>query len=151
VKRIICIGNRFHERDSAGPRVHDRLAAAGLPPGLELVDGGLAGLDLGRLVKGAERVVFVDATVGFAPAPGTRAVVVLSSEEVAAEAAPHFDHAAGLPYLLRALPAILEEPPPPIEVVGVEGALDEALLDQAAATALRLALRPRRTGAGGEA
>ena len=44
--RIICVGNRLVAADAAGPQVHDRLAGRPLPPGVELVDGGLQGLDL---------------------------------------------------------------------------------------------------------
>lgn len=140
MRRIICIGNRLVESDSAGPRVHDRLAARELPDGVELVDGGLLGLDLGARVRGAERVVFVDRTVGFGSPGRGPEVVVLSADEVAREAPACFDHAAGLPYLLQALPALLEAAPPPIAVVGIEGELDDRLLEEAAETALRLAL-----------
>ena len=139
--RIICIGNRWCESDAAGPRVHDHLAASPLPEAVELVDGGLAGLDLARLVLGTDRVVFVDSVRGFAEGAAKSTVLVLSALEVAAEAeaVPRFDHDSGLPYLLRALPLLGEAPLPAISVVGVEGALDGAVVAEAAATALRLA------------
>jgi Ni,Fe-hydrogenase maturation factor len=89
-------------------------------------------------VRGAERVVFVDSTAGFAREPGHGEVVLLSAEEVAAESTGRFDHAAGLPYLLRALPAILEAAPPPITVVGVEGEPGPELVERAARAALGL-------------
>jgi hydrogenase maturation protease len=134
---IICIGARLQPADAAGPRVHDLLARSALPPAVELHDGGLRGLDLASLVLDAGRVVFVDAVAGFAPAPG---VVALSAAEVAAEAAPCFGHAAGLPYLLRALPLLAgDRPLPSIAVVGIEGPADEQRVAEAAAAALRLA------------
>lgn len=138
MRRIICIGNRLQLADAAGPRVHDRLAALGLPPGVELVDGGLAGLDLARFVRDAEGVVFVDSIAGFAREPGREEVILLSAQEVAAESTSRFDHSAGLPYLLRALPAVLEGPPPPIAIVGVEGEPGPELVERAAHAALGL-------------
>ncbi len=137
LSRIICVGNRLRDSDAAGPRVHDRLAASPLPAGVELVDGGLGGLDLARFVAGADRVVFVDSVAGFSASGG--GVLVLSAEEIAAEASDRLDHAAGLPYLLRALPLLGQPRLPAIAVVGVEGEAPEGIIDEAAATALRLA------------
>ena len=67
--RIICVGNRYCDRDAVGPRVHDALRSRRLPAGVDLVDGGLGGLRLLGLVEGMGRIVFVDALEGFA-APG---------------------------------------------------------------------------------
>jgi len=139
--RIICIGNRLAEEDEAGPRVFDRLRGGALPPTVALADGGLAGIDLARLVEGLERVVFVDSVAGFGP-PG--AVVVLSVAEVAAQAEGGFGHGAGLPYLLRMLPVVLDGALPEVAVVGLEGPAGEGAVEIAARTSLALA-------AGGEA
>lgn len=142
--RILCLGNRYAAADDAGPRVHDRLAASPLPPGVAVLDGGLAGLGLlpwfercGR--EGVARVVVVDAVEGFAT-PGS--VVELDPGAVAAAADPAFGHGAGLPWLLRALPLACDGPLPEVRVVGIEagGAADEALLERAAALSLRLAM-----------
>ncbi len=65
MKRIICIGNRFVEEDSAGYQVFQELSLKPLPEDVELIDGGLAGLDLLRFIEGAEEVVFVDSISGF--------------------------------------------------------------------------------------
>lgn len=134
MKRIICIGNRYVQEDAAGPRVYDRLRARTLPPGVEVVDGGLAGLNLLRFVDGAEHVVFVDAVCGFAPPGG---LVVLEGDEVAALAGERYDHGAGLPYLLRMLPAACAGRVPRVQLVGVEAPASEPLIDGAAALALR--------------
>jgi hydrogenase maturation protease len=131
-RRIICVGNRYVPEDAAGPQVYERLRGRALPPGVELVDGGLGGLDLLSLVEDAEQVVFVDAIAGDAP-DGT--VVVLDADEAAATAGPRYDHAAGLAYLLRALPAVCAGRVPRVQVVGLAGPNG---VDRAAALALQL-------------
>jgi len=133
--RIICVGSRFFAADAAGPRVHDRLSAQALPQGVELVDGGVAGLNLLHLVETAERVVFVDAVRGFA-ADGR--VVVLDADEAAEAGGDVFDHGAGLGYLLRMLPVACDAPPP-VTVVGIEGPADDEAVREAAAVAVRVA------------
>jgi hydrogenase maturation protease len=136
VNRIICVGNRLIREDAAGPAIHDRLAARDLPADVELIDGGTAGLDLLRFLDGAERVVLVDSVVGYG-APGE--AVVLDADEVGAMAAEVYDHAAGLPYLLRCLPHVCEEGVPQVVMVGVEGLPDDGALARAAELALHLA------------
>jgi hydrogenase maturation protease len=133
MKRIVCIGNRYAPQDGAGPAVFDRLSRAPLPPDVELIDGGLGGLDLLRFVDGAERVVFVDAVAGFA-APGQ--VAVLSAREAAEAATGAYDHAAGLAWLLRALPLVCAEPLPEIALVGIEGEAGGAAIERAALLAI---------------
>lgn len=136
MNRIICIGNRLIHEDAAGPAVYDRLCGATLPDDVELVDGGLAGLDLLRFLDGAERVVFVDSVSGYG-APNE--VLVLDADDVGAAAADRYDHAAGLPYLLRALPHVVEERAPEVVMVGVEGNPDDRALARAADLAVHLA------------
>lgn len=141
--RIICVGNRFVPQDAAGPAVYSLLRAGELPAGVELIDGGIAGLDLLRWVEGARRVVFVDA---LCEPPGREVgagVVLLTCEEVAARAGMEpggaYGHAAGLSALLRLIPAVCS-PPPEVLVVGVRAKYGEAAppaaLDLAAARAL---------------
>ncbi|MBU0641004.1 MAG: hydrogenase maturation protease [Planctomycetes bacterium] len=139
MKRIICVGNRFCPQDAAGPRVYDRLAGTTLPPGVEVIDGGLAGLDLLRFVEGAERVIFVDAVSGFA-APSH--IAVLEGESVAQHAEQAYGHSAGLAYLLRALPLVCAGPAPQILLVGIEGPAEECTI--ASATELCLNLTANR-------
>jgi hydrogenase maturation protease len=139
MKRIICIGNRFVPQDAAGFRVYQRLQRRPRPPDVELIDGGLAGLDLLRLLEGVERVVFVDRV----DLDGPATVVVLEAEEVAALADERYGHAAGLPYLLRVAPAVCEGPLPDMLLVGIDLDLEqqdgEAALEEAASLALELA------------
>ena len=78
--RIICVGNRHVRRDDFGPRVYDCLAAQPLPAALDIVDGGLAGLDLLRYLEDGRRVVFVDTVEGFT---ASGKIVVLGAAEIA--------------------------------------------------------------------
>jgi hydrogenase maturation protease len=96
MNRIICLGNRYIESDSLGAKVFDLLSYLHLPPDVELIDGGLSGLNLLPFMDGCERLVFVDAMDGNEPA----LVQVLRGDELEAE--PVYGHAAGLGYLLGA-------------------------------------------------
>jgi len=136
--RIVCVGNRFVPGDDLGGRVHDLLAGRPLPDGIELVDGGLHGLDLLRVVEGARRAVFVDSIAGFG-APG--AVVVLPRAEVAALAEGAWGHHAGLPHLFHLLPRLCDGPPPEVILVGAEGPAGPAAVEAVAARAMAEALR----------
>jgi hydrogenase maturation protease len=134
--RIICVGNRLVAGDDLGPRVHDLLAGSALPAGIELVDGGLLGLDLLRAVEGSARAVFVDCVEGFAP-PGE--VVALARREVSDLADGAWGHDAGLPYLFRLLPLVCDGEMPEVTLIGAgHPAAEEAV----AARALEEALRP---------
>jgi len=134
-RRIICVGNRYVPRDAAGPHVLEHLARCELPEGVELIDGGLAGLDLLRFVDGAERVVFVDALDTEDQAAG---VQVTSPAELSGAAPPAYGHGAGLAYLLAVLPEVCDRPLPPVHVVGVAGPAGARVIRDAADTALRL-------------
>ena len=132
-KRIICVGNRYLLRDSAGSRVHDLLSGMPIPDEVELVDGGLAGLDLLRFVEDAERVVFVDA---LEDEDQTEGVVVLTPAQAAASVP--YDHQAGLAYLLRALPYLCGGATPEVFVVGVAGIPTTEVVALAARRSLEL-------------
>jgi len=134
--RVICVGNRYVAADAAGPAVHDLLRARGLPEGVELIDGGIAGLDLLRWLEGAQRVVFVDSVSGLETQQG---VTVLQGEEVAAMAGGAQGHAAGIPELLRLAPAVCEPPLPEVLLVGVEAGAGPRALDRAAERVLTCA------------
>ncbi|MFA7268576.1 MAG: hydrogenase maturation protease [Sterolibacterium sp.] len=127
------MGNRQVQGDDFGPRVYDCLAALPVPMDVDIVDGGLAGLGLLPYLEDGRRVFFVDAVAGFT-APGR--IVLLAADEVARQCTSGFDHAAGLPYLLKVMPAVLDSPPPTVTVIGHEG----AACAQAVRTAARLAL-----------
>ena len=133
---IICLGNRYVPGDDVGCRVYDHLAAIPTPSDVEIIDGGLCGLDLLRLVEGKRRVVFADAVAGLA-AP--REIVVLSREQVA-DYAGRYGHGAGLPYLLRLLPQVCRPPLPEIALVGAEGGVDEGAIRTLAERCMEIAI-----------
>lgn len=138
--RVICVGNRLVHEDSLGPRVYDELASRELPPGVSVIEGGIAGLRLLGAVEGAERVIFVDALSG---AP-SGVVTVEGGDARLPEA--HDGHGAGLGYLLGALPHVCEGAPPAWSLVGAAGAPDDELVAAVAARALALATAPRPGG-----
>ncbi len=133
---IVCVGNRFVERDSLGPRVHDRLSGAPLPDGVGLLDGGMRGLNLLGSVEGARRLIFVDALRGFAE---DGEIFVLEGAEAIELADEGFGHSSGLGYLLKALEVGCEGPAPRWAVVGAQGVADEALVAAVARKAVELA------------
>lgn len=134
--RILCVGNRFVGGDDFGPRVYDTLAGMERPANVEIVDGGLAGLNLLRYLEDGCPVVFVDAVSGFA-APGE--ITVIDGAMIARQATGGFGHEAGLPFLLRVLPAAVDTPPPRIRLVGCEGEGSDNAVRDAARLSLQLA------------
>lgn len=129
MRAIICIGNRYDSRDAAGPAVHDLLAAGDAIEGIELIDGGIAGLSLLRWIDGAERVVFVDSVSGFGE-PGE--VVSIDPADVEAPEEGAYGHGSGLAYLLRVVPLVCERGVPEIVIIGIEGeALPRAIAEAA--------------------
>jgi hydrogenase maturation protease len=117
-----------------------------VPRDVQVVDGGLAGLDLLPFVEGAKRVVFVDAVAGFGR-PGEP--IVLRASEAAQGITTRYNHAAGLAYLLRVLPYVCKKARPEISVVGIEGNPDEEAIAAAAEMALRIAIRGYGAFSGG--
>ncbi len=135
-KRIICVGNRFRHEDSAGPMVYDQLAIHRLPGDIEVIDGGLAGLNLLRFMYGADRIVFIDAVNGFKPFDG---VIVLNAKDASRHADTIFGHSAGLAYCLRVLPEVHDGKLPEIFVVGIEGDTDPDKILKAAKISIKIA------------
>ncbi len=137
--RIICIGNRFLEMDSSGPAVFELLSQRPLPDGIEVIQGGLAGLDLLPFLEQGGRVVFVDSVRGFAQPDQ---VVVLKQEDIVPESGvSYYGHGGGLTYLLGVLPLVCEGTlPEEIILVGLEGKCSWETVNQAADLSLSLAL-----------
>lgn len=132
---IICLGNRYAAEDDLGCRVFDRLASAPRPANVEVIDGGLCGLDLLSLMEGRPRVVFADAVSGMAQAGE---IIELEGAAVASYAR-NYGHGAGLPYLLGVLPQVCRPPLPQVVLVGAEGAVDEATVHTVAARCMEIA------------
>lgn len=136
VSRILCVGNRYVEGDDTGPRVFDRLMARPAPAGVEIIDGGLAGLNLLRYFEHVRRVVLVDAVAGF----GERGVQVLDGAVVAACCGDgRWGHDAGMAYLVAMLPRVCDGPPPEVFLVGAEAPTDDDVIAALAETSLALA------------
>jgi len=133
---IICLGNRFVAGDDIGCRVFDHLAGLATPPDVEVIDGGLCGIDLLALVEGKRRVVFADAVAGMAE-PG---VIVVLNRAAVADCAGRYGHGAGLPYLLQLLPQVCRPPLPEIALVGAEGEADAWTVRTLAERCMEIAL-----------
>jgi hydrogenase maturation protease len=83
---IAGIGNIFHGDDAFGVEVAQRLAAGGLPPGVQAVDFGIRSYDLAyAIADGCAAVVFVDA-VSRGEKPGTLCLLELDPENLDAAA-----------------------------------------------------------------
>ncbi|MBX0329187.1 hydrogenase maturation protease [Oscillochloris sp. ZM17-4] len=65
---IIGCGNLLRGDDGVGPIMVRRMWEIGLPEGVRLADGGTAGMDVAFKMRGADRVIIVDASrVGAEP------------------------------------------------------------------------------------
>lgn len=133
-RRIICIGNRYFAPDSAGPKVYDILNQQTISSSIQLIDGGLASLNLLSFFEDTDLVVFVDAVSGFFGAPG---VGQIDLQEVASPS-KEYDHNAGLAYLLQIAPQVIDGPMPIINLIGVEGEPTVARCREAAQLCLHL-------------
>ena len=141
MNQIICIGNRLVPEDAAALLVYDYLCAGVLPDGVEVVEGGLAGIDLLPRLEQGGRIVFVDTVAGFTQ---KGQMVVLDRETILAQTPePRFGHNAGIGYLLALLPHVCEGTPPEmIHLVGLEGPCEKERIYQAARLCLDLVTRP---------
>jgi hydrogenase maturation protease len=65
---VVGCGDRSRADDGAGPALIRQLREEGVPPAVRLVDGCAAGVDVAKRLRGAKRVIVVDAcTTGAAP------------------------------------------------------------------------------------
>lgn len=136
MSRVICIGNRLVANDDFGPRVYDALAAMERPPGIELVDGGLAGLNLLRHLDDGQAALFIDNVAGYTT-PGE--LVVIEGDELGRQPTATYGHQAGLPFLVQVLPQVVDHPPSRIRLLGCEGCASDATVVAAARLGLQLA------------
>lgn len=67
---VIGCGNLLRGDDGIGPILIRRLWDLGLPEGMQVVDGGTAGMDVAFKMRGANRVIIIDAAKTGSP-PGT--------------------------------------------------------------------------------
>jgi hydrogenase maturation protease len=65
---VVGCGNLIRGDDAAGPVLVRMLADRDLPAGVRLIDGGTAGMDVAFAMRGARRVIVVDASrIGVEP------------------------------------------------------------------------------------
>jgi hydrogenase maturation protease len=65
---VVGCGNLIRGDDAAGPVLVRLLADRDLPEGVRLIDGGTAGMDVAFAMRGASRVIVVDASrIGVEP------------------------------------------------------------------------------------
>jgi hydrogenase maturation protease len=68
VDLVIGCGNLLRGDDAVGPVLVRRLLDRGLPEGAEVADGGTSGMDVAFRMRGADRVILLDAaTTGGSP------------------------------------------------------------------------------------
>ena len=92
---VLALGNTLRGDDGAGPAVLERLASQPVPEGVELLDGGLAGLETALHLQHRRRAIILDAA-DFGAAPGAwRRLSLDALKLVAPDDAPGL-HAAGL-------------------------------------------------------
>lgn len=132
--RIICIGNSLFAPDAAGPMVHGLLANRTLPASVELIDGGLGGLNLLPFLENCDLALFVDAVAGFRATPG----IVILNPLALPNASTSYGHDAGLGYLLKAAPHVLDGMLPEMLLIGIEGDPTPTSCQQAADACLAL-------------
>lgn len=127
--RVLCLGNRYVAEDAFGPQVHDVLQDWGMPDGVELVDGGIAGLNLLPCFDHVKQVIVVDALKGFGKAGK---LLELSPEQAIFEEDQPLGHGTGLPTLLRLMELSCESDIPSVTIVGVEVPADEQSVKETA-------------------
>ncbi len=133
MNKILCAGNRYCPDDSFGPLVYDHLLMKSLPSDVEVIDGGLAGIDLLHHFETANRVVVVDRIHGFGEPDK---VHTLLWDEFIQCNMVEYGHSEGLQYLLLCLPALGITPQVEVILVGMDGLADSTAIASGARMAL---------------
>jgi hydrogenase maturation protease len=115
---IIGVGNLLLKDEGLGIHVVRELEKKALPPGVEVLDGGVAGIGLLDLFQGARKLVLVDAA-DMNRAPGT--VVRFTPDDIRSRPGnPKFSaHDVGLLEVLE-LARALGQCPPEVVIIGVQ-------------------------------
>ena len=116
---VLALGNPDRGDDGVGQAVLRDLAGRGpLPATVEVLDGGLAGLETCLLLLGRQRALVVDAT-DMGLAPGEWRSLEVTDSLLAGEFTPGVVHSAGLKEALQ-LAAALDELPERVTLFGVQ-------------------------------
>src|SRR5512147_954276 len=115
---IIGVGNLLLKDEGVGVHAVRELRQKALPAGVEVLDGGVAGIGLLDFFPGAQKLVLIDAA-DMNLAPGT--VVRFTPEEIRSlPGGPKFSaHDVGLLEVLE-LASALGQSPPEVVVIGVQ-------------------------------
>jgi hydrogenase maturation protease len=115
---VLGLGNILLTDEGLGVRaIEDYRAQCEVPDGVDVVDGGTAGMDLIDIIAGHDVAIVVDA-IRTGKGPG--AVVVLHDDEVPAVFRQGLSpHQLGLPDVLAAM-ALLDLRPPKLILIGTE-------------------------------
>lgn len=133
--RIICVGNSLVAADASGIQVFNELCSRSSRNHVEIINGGLGGMDLLPYFYDCDMIVLVDRVIGFAE-PET--VVRLHWDEVCADWQGACMPSGELLYLLKALPFLGISPLPSLCMIGIEGAGEREMIMRAADMALEV-------------
>lgn len=133
ISRIVCVGNRLITEDAIGILVYHELRSRLCGDHLEIINGGLGGINLLPWFEGCRKVVLVDRVFGFGQ-PG--AVMHLDLETICKNGQEAYSHSGGLIYLLKSLPFLMIDPMPVVCMIGIEGAGGRETVRRAADLAL---------------
>ena len=134
--RIICVGNSLVAADTAGLQVFDELRSRSCCHQVEIINGGLGGLDLLPFFYDCDTVILVDRVVGFAE---LGAVVRLGRDILCDNWQGGYSPSSELLYLLKSLPFLGISPMPTVCMIGIEGAGERETIKRAADMALEVA------------
>lgn len=114
---VLGLGNILLRDEGVGVRVVEALAERyALPPEIEVVDGGTAGMELLNVIAGCDHLLICDAIKDDAP-PGT--VIKLADAEVPALFQTRFSpHQLGLADVLATL-TLSDEAPRAVTLIGI--------------------------------
>ncbi len=135
MKRIICIGNKFIHGDDFGYRVYRQLSSYSLPEDVQIIDGGIAGLDLLSFFDGCEELIFVDSLARDLP---PEEIVDLEGNDLFTDEF-EYNHTSGLGYLIQADRAIRKDRQPRIILIGAGTQASEQAVNCAADRCVQLA------------
>jgi len=93
--RIICIGNRFYYPDDFGIAIYEDLLSLDLDENIEVVEGGVGGMNLALYFEDDAQILIVDF--------GTHHKKILTQEDIALIELHTFDHETAFLYLLKTL------------------------------------------------
>ena len=144
MNRVVCIGNPYIPDDDLGSRVYrylDHHSIAAQTTDVEVIDGGLAGLNLLRYFDDCSRLVFVDAVhTPETPCAISEVCFRIWDTDRLEITRPAYGHSAGLSYLLQAARAVQAAgPDPEIYLVGARGRAPDSMIPSIAGLCLRVA------------